>query len=193
MSILRASKRIISIAGSPASGKSTTAKAVAGELGYEHFSTGDLMRSLGAERGLDILDTNKLATTDGELDRIVDGRLVDKGTNEDEFVVDSRMAWHFIPGSLRVYMHVPFDIAAARIIADNDESRNDTEVVASDPEVYAAQLKQRQELEAARYLTKYGVNPYNMKNYDIVLATDVLSKKAAKLTVAAAFRSMHDL
>jgi cytidylate kinase len=51
-------KHIITIGGRPSSGKSSTAKAVAAALGYDHFSSGDLFRQLGKEHGIDVLQAN---------------------------------------------------------------------------------------------------------------------------------------
>jgi ABC-type multidrug transport system fused ATPase/permease subunit len=47
-------KQTITIAGSPGSGKSSTAKAIAAVLGFQHFSSGDFFRQLAVERGQSI-------------------------------------------------------------------------------------------------------------------------------------------
>lgn len=193
MSLTVVRKRIATISGTPASGKSNAAKASAAELGYRHFSTGDLMRKLGVDRGLTILDTNKVADTDDELDRIVDGELVRIGQEEQDLVLDSRMGWYFIKGALRVFMHAPFDVAAQRIIDDMDEVRRASEDVCDDPEIVAEQLAERQRLEEERYRTKYNVNPFDPKNYDIVIRTDQFPESVAKTIIVAAFRDLHNL
>lgn len=172
-------KDIITISGRPGSGKSTVSKASAVELGFEHFSSGDLMRELGSRRGLNILDTNHAAETDDELDRLVDGRLVGIGKTSRELVIDSRMAWHWIPDSLRVYLDLDLQVAAERIIGDMDEERKAREHIPDNPEEYAAQLALRLESEATRYRSKYGVNPYDTKNYDLVIDTAQNSKSQA--------------
>ncbi|MEZ4103369.1 MAG: nucleoside monophosphate kinase [Candidatus Paceibacterota bacterium] len=43
-------KQIITIAGKPGSGKSTTAKRLSGELNYAHFSSGDFFRQVGLDK-----------------------------------------------------------------------------------------------------------------------------------------------
>jgi CMP/dCMP kinase len=169
-------KQIITIAGKPGSGKSCTSKASAAELGFGHFSSGDLMRELGSKRGLDILDTNKVAESDTELDRQVDEKLIDIGKSSSELVIDSRMAWHWIPDSLKIYLDLDLLTAATRIINDSDEERRAKENIPDDPEEYAEQLQQRLTSESYRYWTKYGVDPYNSKNYDLVVDTASASK-----------------
>jgi cytidylate kinase len=131
------------------------------------------MRELGAERQLHILDTNHAAATDEELDRIVDGTLQELGTHKDGVVVDSRLAWHWIPGSLKVILDLPNPIiAATRILADMDPIRAAREHIPEDPEAYALQLVERQRLESERYKKKYGVDPFNTANYDLVINTE---------------------
>ena len=68
-------KNIITVAGRPGSGKSSTAKLVANQLGFEHFSSGDLFRSVAKERGVDVLQANLSAEENADIDHLVDGRL----------------------------------------------------------------------------------------------------------------------
>src|SRR5436309_447831 len=110
-------KHIISIAGRPGSGKSTTAKTVAESLGFRHFSTGDLFREIGAQMGIDLLNANFEAEQRApEIDRRVDGRLMDIEKHDDNLVIDSRMAWHFVPSSYKVFLDLDLTVAAGRII-----------------------------------------------------------------------------
>jgi cytidylate kinase len=164
-------KHIITIAGRPGSGKSSTAKAVAAQLGFKHHSSGDLLRSLGAEMGLDILQTNLTAEKDAELDRRVDERQTQMGKTEDQLVVDARMAWHFIPSSFKVFLDLDLVTAAQRVLAGIDEARISSEHIPRDPKEYAEMLKLRLESEARRYKTKYDANPYDTSNYDLVVDT----------------------
>ena len=164
-------KHIISIAGRPGSGKSTTAKLVAQKLGYAHFSTGDLMRSLGQQAGIDLLQTNFKAELDAKFDRLVDARLKEIELKEDRLVMDSRMGWHFVPSSYKVFLDLDLRVAAERIIAAMVERHEANETIPKDPEEYAEILKQRLGSEAKRYETKYGVNAFDHSNFDLVVDT----------------------
>lgn len=173
---MRNIRDIITVAGRPGSGKSSASKATAIELGFEHFSSGDLMRELGNAQGLQIMDTNRQAEKDARFDRIVDGRLIELGKISTELVIDSRMAWHWIPDSLRVYLDLAdLEVAAQRILKDISEERMAREHIPDNPEEYAEQLRLRLASEAERYKSKYGVNPYDTKNYDLVVDTAVHS------------------
>jgi CMP/dCMP kinase len=164
-------KNIITIAGRPGSGKSTTAKLVALELGYNHFSSGDLFRALGKERGVDVLEANRTGGVTEELDNLVDGKLREIGENEDKMVIDSRTAWHWIPNSYKVFLELDMVVAAQRILEEISHDRLSTENIHQNSEVYAKLLIKRLDVETKRYKKIYGINPYDMNNYDLVIDT----------------------
>lgn len=166
-------KHIITISGKPGSGKSTASKMLAERLGYTHFSTGDLFRQIGKERGIDVLETNQAAETDRSIDDLVDAKLVEIGEKEDNIVIDSRMAWHFLPFAFRVYLDLDLLTAAQRILMKPDPTRASVETIPETPELYAERLGKRLESEAKRYLSLYNANPYDPSNYDLVIDTAV--------------------
>ena len=166
-------KNIITIAGKPGSGKSTTAKQLAKKLGFKHFSSGDLFRRLGKERGVDVLKTNLMAETEKEIDYLVDQKLQDLGEGENKLVVDSRMAWHWMPYSFKVYLDLDLEIAAERIIGEMSLERILAEHIPGDSNAYAKILKERLDSENRRYLKLYNQNPYNLENYDLVVDTNL--------------------
>lgn len=164
-------KHIISLAGRPGSGKSTTARLLAETLGYSHHSTGDLFRAITNERGMDVLTGNKHAENDRSIDDEIDQRQKDMGETEDNFVVDGRLAWHFIPTSFKVFLDLDSLTAAHRIIGDEESKRGEQEQIHTDPAEYAADLDKRLASEAKRYMDLYGVDPSDKSNYDLVIHT----------------------
>ncbi len=164
-------KHIITIAGKPGSGKSTTSKNLAAKLGYKHFSSGDLFRAIGKDRGIDVLQTNITAETEKEIDYMVDEKLREIGTNDDELVIDSRMAWHWMPYSFKVYLDLDLETAAKRILAKVTPERASAENIPNTPEGYAEQLQDRLDSEIRRYMNLYNQNPYDKSNYDLVVDT----------------------
>ena len=161
--------RIITIAGKPGSGKSTASKAVAMELGYEHFSSGDLFRAIGKELGADVHQTNVLANQQHHIDQVVDQRLVDIGEKQERVVIDSRLAWHWIPNSFKVYLDLDLSIAAKRILANIDPKRMENEHIPNNATAYTQALEARLGEETRRYLEKYQADPYKLSNYDLVI------------------------
>lgn len=164
-------KHIITIAGKPGSGKSTTSKRLATELGYTHFSSGDLFRAIAKERGIDVYEVNILAETEKEIDHQVDQKLRDIGAKDDELVIDSRMAWHWMPQSFKVYLDLDLAIAAERILDNMTAERIQAENIPPDTGAYTEVLQKRLNSEVKRYYDLYQVNPYDTNNYDLVIDT----------------------
>ena len=111
-------RQIITIAGSLGSGKSSTARAVAAALGFRHLSSGDLFRQLAVERGESIEAMNISAEVQRDIDLKVDNLLQEMYRADEQLVIDSRMAWHWMPGSFKVFLVLDPDTAAARIFND---------------------------------------------------------------------------
>lgn len=165
-------KQIITIAGKPGSGKSSTSKRIAAELGYKHFSSGDLFRAIGKERGIDVFAANVAAETEKEIDYQVDEKLRELGSYENEMVIDSRTAWHWMPQSFKVYLDLDLEIAAKRILTHMDPERLKVEHIPEKPSEYAKELQGRLDSETKRYMNLYEINPYDTKNYDLVIDTE---------------------
>lgn len=165
-------KHIITIAGRPGSGKSSTAKNVAAKLGYKHFSSGDFFRSLAKEMGADVLQANLSAEGNYEIDHLVDARLQEMNDSEDNLVVDSRIAWHWMPDSFKVFLDLDLEVAATRILKALEERKEVNEDIPIDAKAYAKVLKDRLASENRRYESLYKINPGDLTNYDLVIDTN---------------------
>lgn len=167
----QAKKHIITIAGKPASGKSTSAKMVAKELGYEHYSTGDLFREIAAGQNQDVLQANLHAERDTSIDVQVDERQRNLGVTEDNFVIDARLGWHFIPTSFKVYLDLDTIHGAHRILASPRSDRESKENIPEHPAAYAEVLNERLASETRRYKTLYSADGHDHVNFDLVIDT----------------------
>lgn len=163
-------KELITIAGSLGSGKSSTAKEVARSLGYKHFSSGDLFRQIAAERGESVEATNISAEAKRDIDYKVDELLQRMGKSESKLVIDSRMAWHWMPDSFKVFLTIDIDSAAQRIFQDVLKQSRVSEHAESVEDVRAS-IERRFASEQKRYFSLYGVNPTDPENYDLVIDT----------------------
>lgn len=164
-------KQIITIAGRPGAGKSTTAEAVAAKLGYKRFSSGGLFRQLAIERDIDVLEANLTSEQNSEIDDLVDKRLQEIYASDNKLVIDSHMAWYFMPQSFKVFLALDPRIAAERILARADQTRLASEHIPQDPSEYTMLLKSRLASEKRRYKQLYNANPYDESNYDLVVDT----------------------
>ena len=165
-------KEIISITGTLGSGKSSTSNLVAKKLDYKRFSAGDFFRKIGLELGISLNEVSKRAETDPLIDVKTDDE-VRKIREMSKVVIDSRMAFHFIPESFKVYLDLPPEIAKERILNNLKENalRKESESSSSPEEIYE-KIIFRLESEKKRYKELYGVTHTDKNNYDLIIDTN---------------------
>lgn len=180
-------KHIITINGFPGSGKSSSAKLVAQKLGYEHFSSGDLFRKMAAERGLSIEEINFAAEKQREIDHEVDELLKKMAVEKDNLVMDSRMGFHWMPDSFKVFLDLDPKTAAERTYAHIKKEGRTSQSGASINEVLENTLKRR-ESEKKRYWDLYKVDNTDQKLFDLVVDTGVHDLEEVADIVIAKYR-----
>ena len=104
----------ISLAGDLGSGKSTVGKILAEKLGAEVYSTGTIQRAIALKMGMTTLQLNQYMETHPEIDGMIDDGLRALEHEDKKLIIDSRMAWHFVPSSFSVYMAADPYISAER-------------------------------------------------------------------------------
>ncbi len=166
-------RNIITICGALGSGKSTSAKGVAKELGYPHYSAGDFMRAMAAERGITIVELNILAETDADIDQEIDTKQKLFMDSNDNFVIDSRIGWFFAPDSFKVFLTVDPNIAAERIFADIQAKKSERkEEMSESLEAVKERLVERVASEKERYKKYYNIEDYQApEHFDLVIDT----------------------
>ena len=157
----------ITISGTPGSGKSTVAKQVAQELELNHFSSGQFMRDMAKEKKITLLELSAEAEINKEIDEKIDEWVESIGEANDNFVMDSRIAFNFIPDSLKIFLDVSEDEAARRIFHDLRPTEKEN---TSQGETYENLVK-RKESENKRYTQYYDIDYTNPDNYDLVIDT----------------------
>ncbi|MCF7833688.1 MAG: AAA family ATPase [Candidatus Pacebacteria bacterium] len=165
-------KNIISIAGTLGSGKSSTADLIAKELGYKRFSSGDFMRKIALKKGVTLNELSILAETNPSIDIAIDDEVRKIGELEN-IVIDSRLAFHFIPESFKVYLDLPPEIAKNRILNNLKENalRKQSENATTGEEIYK-KIIDRLESEKKRYKELYNIVHTDKNNYDLVIDTE---------------------
>ena len=164
-------KEIITISGKPGSGKSSTADRVAEELGFKRFSSGDLFRKIGLEFGISLNEVSTKAELDKEIDKRTDEEIKKLG-NSEKFVIDSRLAFHWIPESFKVYLDLSPEVAKERIwnnLKDNP-LRKESEQSSTKEEIYK-KIISRFESEKKRYKELYGIDHADKSNFNLVIDT----------------------
>lgn len=155
---------IISICGISGSGKSTISKLLAERLGYKHYSIGEIRRKMAVDRGMTLAELNKLGEKEDFTDKEVDKFQEELGKKEDNFVIDGRTSFHFIPHSFKILLKADLDTRAKRTYKDERVSEK-----FEDLEDTKKNLKKRDESDVFRYNKYYGLNHLEDKHYDLVV------------------------
>lgn len=160
----------ISLTGDLGSGKTTVCKLLCDSLGVEKYSTGTIIRQIAKEKGMTVVELNKYMESHPEIDNEIDNGLIALSDVDKNLIIDSRMAWHFVRGTFKIYLSTAPEVSASRIF--NDE--RDVETFTSVGEAVRNMLE-RKKSENFRYKQLYNVEIFNMNNYDLIIDTTVAS------------------
>jgi len=177
-------KHIITLSGKPGSGKSSTADRVAEMLGYTRYSSGDAVRNLVKKQKITLSQFNAHAELHPEVDYKIDEELRALREHSD-IVIDSRLGFYWIPESFKVYLDLDNDLAVARIFKDanlNNLRSTSGEGGISMVDVMD-QVEDRMRSERARFKKTYGINPYSIEHFDLVIDTARHSPQTVALTI----------
>ena len=158
------------MSGDIGSGKSSVATALKQMTGYDVIGTGTIQRAIAKRRGVTTLELNKISQTDRSIDDEIDSYVVEIGKTQDHLILDSRLAWHFIPTAFKVFLSVDPVVGAERVFnaSRNDENNPSLEVTLEN------NLK-RQAIEDQRFHKLYNVNFRKYGNYDLIIDTSYTS------------------
>ena len=165
-------KEIITISGSLGGGKSSTADFVAEKLGFKRFSSGDFMRKIALDMGISLNELNIKAQDDDSIDEKIDEEVKKVGKME-KIVIDSRLAFHWIPESFKVYLDLSPEIAKQRILNDlkTNKLRQESETSSNAEEIYK-KIVSRLESERKRYKELYDIDHTDKNNFDLIIDTN---------------------
>lgn len=159
----------LTITGELGSGKSTICQLLEDRLGYTIYSTGKIQRKLAEEYNMTTLEFNKFMENNPKFDKQIDDKTVEisKNNPDESIAFDSRMAWHFVDESFKIYLTVDSHVSAERVYSID---RGDVEKYKSIEDA-RRQLIERRQNEITRFKNKYGVQINNFNNFDLVIDT----------------------
>ncbi|MFH1427507.1 MAG: (d)CMP kinase [Patescibacteria group bacterium] len=169
---------IISIGGTPGSGKSTLAKKIAKKLNWPKYYMGGLRRQAAKKRGVTLAEYNKLGEKNPATDLEVDKYQKKLGKTKDNFIIDGKTSWYFIPHSIKIFIYADPKIGAQRIFKElkKKNHRNEDKKLETLKDVLNSNQK-RIKSDNKRYKKFFNINVYNRKNYDFILDTSNLNEK----------------
>ena len=157
----------VTITGNLGAGKTSVCNELK-KMGYDVISGGDIYRTYAQEHSITIVELNEMAKTDRSVDIQIDERTKKLGTEVDHTIFDSRMAWHFVPDALHIFLEVDPKTAAARVAIDKARSGEQTY---SNLDREMEELQKRANLERERFMEMYGIDYFDQSHYDIIINT----------------------
>ena len=158
----------ITISGDLGSGKSAVSKILIENLGCQYVSTGSIQRSIAEKMNMTSLELNRYSETHPEIDDEIDSVFKSLNSDPEAYIVDSRMAWHFIPDSFKLYLSVHPLTAGERVF--NDSSRKNEGKYADKYEAKDSLLARRAS-EVRRFQDIYAVDISDLDHFDLMVDT----------------------
>lgn len=157
---------IISIFGLAGTGTSSCGKLLAEKLRYNFISAGNIVRQIASERGLDLHEYEKVLNSNSDLDKEFDDKIEKIGKEQNNLVIDSRLAWYFIPHSIKIKFVCDDTVRFNRICARENISFEKVREV----------TLFRENSHAKRYDEIYGISKYDAdEHFDLIIDTTNIS------------------
>lgn len=156
---------LITISGTPGSGKTTVARLLAQRLGVPHVYAGDIYRAEAEKRGISLAELNALAERDHSIDRALDASMA-AYARSGGVVLEGRLAGFIADeervDALKVWLTASDAVRAERVAGR--EGQNTAAVLAEN--------EARQRSDARRYRAIYGWDLDDTGIYDVILVSD---------------------
>ena len=151
----------ITIFGAAGAGTTSAGKMLAEKLGYQFVSSGNMFRDMANENGMTLNEFEEATNKDSKYDDALDQKIKEFGEKNDNFIIESRLAWHFIPDSIKVKLTCDFDERIRRV---SEREKIPSEVAKEHNEF-------RDKKIAERYEKYYGIKDFNDDKFDLVIDT----------------------
>lgn len=156
----------ITISGRIGAGKSSVAKELSKRLGLRYYSAGDYMRGLAREKGMSLIEFSRIAEENNEYDKNIDSWLKELGEKEDDFIVDARLGYFFIPDSFKIFLEIDEREAAERIFKQGREENKGLGF-----EEILKEIRLREKSQKLRYKKYYNIDFPQLESFDLIIDT----------------------
>lgn len=166
-------KKRITIAGDNCSGKSTISQLIGNRLTMATVSSGDYARSIANGSGVSVEKACATAMEEKPAVKNFDERIDDwvrEFNSQENFVMDSRLAFHLISTSFKVRLELDSK-TASEWVWENPERREKEQDQSkiSTREEFQNLIEKRLENDIQRYWTRNGVDIRDRKHYDLII------------------------
>ena len=171
---------IITVSGSPGTGTTTLARALAAELGLSWVNSGELFRKIASEKNISVKEMNRLAEKGPEIDYRIDD--AQKAlAKEGQGVFEGRLSGHLLPADLKVLLKTDLRTKAERI------AKREAKLV----EDAMHETRIREESEARRYKMYYNIDISDLSVYDLVIDTGRFNESGTFAIALSAVRAIQ--
>lgn len=170
----------ITIGGLAGTGKGTVGKLLAEHLGYEFRSAGEYFRDIAEEKGILPSRLEELSEDDSQYDIRIDGTTKEYGESRNHFIFDGRVAWKFIPDSVKILLVCNKDTRIRRVAGREDISFDDA----------LRATEHREVLAQNRYHNLYGIEDISDTSlYNFVVNTTNIDAETAMASIVGSLYS----
>jgi cytidylate kinase len=167
-------KLLITITGTPGSGKGTVAKLLSKKYQAPHYSIGDIFRRIARAKGMTLVDYIKWGESHPSVDLAPDRWAARQSKKTRLGIYDGRTMFLFVKPSYKIFLKCSLAAGAQRITGDSHVKRR-YEADLTNLRQATAALKRRIASDRKRYLKLYHVDFYDRKHYDLVVDTTKLT------------------
>jgi predicted cytidylate kinase len=155
----------ITISGPIGSGKTTVCNLLAKRLGYPCVVSGNIFREMAKEHKLSLAEFGALCERDMSYDRLLDERMVQIARGSQDIILEGRLVAYMLEKNgipaLKFFLTAETRVRAKRVV-----EREGIEL-----ETAIQEMKEREDSEAVRYRSYYGINIMSDDVYDVVIDT----------------------
>jgi len=156
----------ITISGTAGSGKSTTSRMLAKQLGLKYYGVGEIARQTADARGMSLINFTKYLESHKSYNKKFN-ESINKLNGEDKFVLDSRIGFFLIKDSVNIFLDADLDVRAERIF--NDKRKLESFKTMEDVK---KEIRKRNNLEKKMIYEMYKIDFTDVGHYDLVINTD---------------------
>ncbi|MFO8020364.1 MAG: cytidylate kinase family protein [Promethearchaeia archaeon] len=177
---------IITISGLHGTGKSSVGKAIANQLNYDYYSTGQAFRDLAEEKGLTLEEFSEYVENNPEIDEQLDKKVL-RIAKEGDIVIDSQLGGHLLQdiADFKVLLTAPLEIRVKRM--------SDRDGTPYEAKLKETKIRERSEYERFKELYGYDLRDKEQlkKIYDLIVSTEGVSKKKVIEKIMAALKDFN--
>lgn len=162
---------IITIGGTPGSGKTSIGKALAQLMDIPFISIGEHRSKQAQDHHMTLTQWNAYGKTHKDVDTSIETWQQALNESGDDFIIDGRLAYHFFPNALHIYLTADEAVRTKRIQTSIQANERPDEPQDQSLEDIQISAQKREKEDRERFQSLYNLDPSNTSNYDLIIDT----------------------